>query len=112
MEIVLTEFAITELNIINSKYGDEESPFCDDWDEMSNEEQLITDAGLYSDGAYEENEFDDLDTWCRVVGPMEYEQTYLNTHPNAVREKINEMLRLGLIEIKDQDYKTNIHIFN
>ena len=45
------------------------------------------------------NEFDDLDTWCKAIGSSEYEQTYLNTHPNVVRKKINEMLRLNLIEI-------------
>ena len=54
---------------------------------------------MYSEGAYVENEFDDLDTWCRAIGFSEYEQTYLNTHPNVVREKINKMLRLNLIKI-------------
>lgn len=30
---------------------------------------------------------------------MEYTQTYLNTHPNAVRSKIDEMLSKNIIEI-------------
>jgi len=99
MKIVLTEFTKSEINRLNNKYADESSPFYDGWDEMSNEEQLITDAGMYSEGVYVENEFDDLDTWCKAIGSSEYEQTYLNTHPNVVRKKINEMLRLNLIEI-------------
>ena len=48
---------------------------------------------------YEENIFNDLNEWCRIVGPMEYQQTYLNTHPNVVREKIDRMLRENIIQI-------------
>ena len=95
MKVVLTEFTKSEINKLNAKYG-----INDDWDKMSDEECLISDAGMYSEGAYEENEFDDLDIWCRNVGLLEYQQTYLNTHPHIVRDKINEMLNLGLIEIK------------
>lgn len=100
MKIVLTEHTKKELEHLNNIYGEEESPEYDNWDKMSELETLITDAGLYVDGAYEENTFDDINEWCKIIGPMEYEQTYLNTHPNAVRTKIDKMLRLNLIEIK------------
>jgi len=100
MKIYLKENTQTELERLNLLYGEENSPEYDNWDKMSKLETLITDAGMYAYGAYEENEFDNLNEWCRIVGSMEYDQTYLNTHPNVVRSKIDEMLRLNLIEIK------------
>lgn len=99
MKLQLTKQAELELNRLNNLYGDENSPEYDNWNKMSEQEVLITDAGLYVNGAYEENEFDDLNKWCRIVGPMEYQQTYLNTHSNAVREKIDIMLKNKIIEI-------------
>jgi hypothetical protein len=100
MKIVLTENTQNELERLNLLYGDENSPEYDNWDKMSKFETLMMDAGMYTDGTYEENSFDDLNEWCTIVGSMEYEQTYLNTHPNAVRSKIDEMLHKNIIEIK------------
>ena len=99
MKIVLTENTQNELERLNLLYAEENSPEYDNWYKMSKLETLITDAAMYADGVYEENSFDDLNEWCRVVGPMEYEQTYLNTHSNAVRSKIDEMLRKNIIEL-------------
>jgi hypothetical protein len=100
MKIVLTENTQNELERLNLLYGDENSPEYDNWDKMSELETLMIDAEMYADGTYEENSFDDLNEWCIIVGSMEYEQTYLNTHPNAVRSKIDKMLRKNIIEIK------------
>ena len=100
MKIILTKNTQKELERLNNLYGDKNSPEYDNWDKMSKLEILITDAGMYADGAYEENEFEDLNEWCRVIGPMEYQETYLKTHPNAVRNKIDLMLHKNLIEIK------------
>ena len=99
MKITLKENTQKELKRLNLLYGEENSLEYDNWEKMSELETLITDAGTYADGAYEENKFDDLNEWCKSVGPMEYNQTYLNTHPNAVRSKINKMLRKNIIEI-------------
>jgi hypothetical protein len=99
MKIILKENTQKEIERLNLLYGEENSLEYDNWEKMSELEVLIADAGMYADGAYEQNEFDDLNEWCRIVGPMEYEQTYLNTHPNAVRSKIDEMLRKNIIEI-------------
>ena len=99
MKITLKENTQKELKRLNLLYGEENSLEYDNWEKMSELETLITDAGMYADGAYEENKFDDLNEWCKSVGPMEYEQTYLNTHPNIVRSKINKMLRKNIIEI-------------
>jgi hypothetical protein len=101
MKLQLTKTTEVELNRLNNLYGDEKSPEYDYWDKMSELEILITDAGMYVDGVYEENIFNDLNEWCRIVGPMEYQQTYLNTHPNAVREKIDKMLRENIITIAE-----------
>jgi hypothetical protein len=99
MKLQLTEKTELEINRLNDLYGDENSPEYDYWDKMSELETLITDAGLYVNSAYEENEFDNLNEWCIKVGSMEYQQAYLNTHPNAVREKIDRMLRENIIQI-------------
>jgi hypothetical protein len=99
MKLQLTKTAELELKRLNNLYGEEDSPEYDYWDKMSELEVLITDAGMYVDGAYEKNTFDDLNEWCKSVGSMEYEKTYLNTHPNVVRNKIDEMLRNSIIEI-------------
>jgi hypothetical protein len=99
MKIILKENTQKELKRLNLLYGEENSLEYDNWEKMSELEVLITDAGMYADGAYEQNKFDDLNEWCKSVGPMEYNQTYLNTHPNAVRSKINKMLSKNIIEI-------------
>jgi len=70
-----------------------------DYHECSEYDQLLQDAMLYVEDGYEENEFDDLNEWCISVGSAEYDQTYLNAHPNAVREKIDKMLRENIITI-------------
>ena len=92
MKLQLTEKAINELNLLfeNEKF---------EYDEMTEYEMLLSDAGLYVEGAYIDNEFEDLNEWCIGTGSSEYEQTYLNTHPNVVREKINLMLKENIITI-------------
>ena len=99
MKIVLKENTQKEIERLNLLYGEENSLEYDNWEKMSELETLIIDAGMYADGAYEKNTFDDLNELCKSVGPMEYTQTYLNTHPNAVRSKINKMLSKNIIEI-------------
>ena len=95
MKIKLTENAETELNRLNNLYGDESSVEFDNWSKMSEVESLIADAGMYSDGAYTENDFIDLIEWCLVTSKSEYgrENHYL------VKKKIDRMLELGIIEI-------------
>jgi hypothetical protein len=100
MKFELTQQAAAELEAISKRIDDAGDDNYEVVCESLNErELLVCDAGMYVDGAYEENEFDDLNKWCLSTGNMEYNQTYLNTNPNAVREKINTMLREGLIEL-------------
>jgi hypothetical protein len=96
MKIILTNKSLTEINRLNSKYGEETSQFYDDWDQMNDEEMLIMDASLYSNGAYEENKFNSLDKWCANTAQMEYGVT----DGNIVRKKLDKMLQLDLIKIK------------
>ena len=102
MKLQLTPQTEQELVAINQRIDEAGDEGYDDMCESLNRhEQLITDAGMYVNEAYEENEFDDLNEWCISVGSAEYSQTYLNTHPNAVREKIDMMLREDIITIVD-----------
>ena len=88
-----------ELKVINNRFSEEDSIDYDNWDLMSEEERLITDAAMYVDGAYIDNEFEDLDEWCKEVGGSEYEEEYLINNPNVVREKIDLMLKKNIITI-------------
>jgi hypothetical protein len=95
MKIKLTEHTETELNRLNNLYGDESSVEFDNWSKMSEVETLITDAGMYSDGAYVENDFTDLIEWCKATAECEYEEA----DGDLVKHKINKMIELGIIEI-------------
>jgi hypothetical protein len=100
MQIFLTEQAKQELNRLNNLYGDENSSEYDNWDDMSKLEMLVTDAGMYAEGAYIENKFDDLDEWCREVQEIEYDPKHLIDHPDAVKDKVNKMIEENIIIIK------------
>ena len=47
-----------ELELINNRFAEEDSIDYDNWDLMSNEEILITDAAMFVDEAYCDNEFE------------------------------------------------------
>ena len=95
MKLKLTEQAELELKVINARIDEDEEAY----DNLNERDLLITDAMLYIEEAYIDNEFDDLKTWCRELGPTEYDQTYLNIHPDAVYNKVSEMLRLNIVEV-------------
>ena len=63
MKIVLKENTQKEIERLNLLYGEENSLEYDNWEKMSELEVLIADAGMYADGAYEQNEFDDLNEY-------------------------------------------------
>ena len=97
MKLQLTEKANQQLKKMYIKFDGLNVDYYSE--KMNKRECLILDAMLYVEGGYEENEFDDLNEWCISVGSTEYDQIYLNTHPNAVREKIDKMLRENIITI-------------
>ena len=95
MKLQLTKTAKQELKVINKRFLDDDG----DYKSLTKRESLVCDAGMYVDGAYEVNEFSDLNEWCIVIGSSEYTQTYLNTHSNVIRKKIDKMLRENIITI-------------
>ena len=95
MKIILTEKTQQELESIYNRFANESSPDYDNWEEMTDLELLITDAELYVNGAYIENNFTNLDEWCSETALYEYE----SKSSNLVKQKINKMLELNIIQI-------------
>ena len=101
MKIILTEKTQQELESIYNRFANESSPDFDNWEEMTDLELLITDAGLYVNGAYIENNFTNLDEWCSETVCYEYFGEYGTKDGNLVKQKINKMLELNIIQIID-----------
>ena len=97
MKIILTEKTQQELESIYNRFANESSPDYDNWEEMTDLELLITDAELYVNGAYTENNFTNLDEWCSETVCGEYE----TKDGDLVKQKINKMLELNIIQIID-----------
>lgn len=95
MKIVLTGKAETELEIINERIMEDDEVYYD----LTEFELLVTDAELYVNGTYAENEFKNLEKWCKLVGKSEYVSKYLKKHPTAVLDKVNKMIQEGLIVV-------------
>ena len=73
MRLELTKIAKKELKVINKKINDDDSAY----DTLSSRELLVSDAELYVESAYEDNEFDNLEDWCKDVQESEYDPKYL-----------------------------------
>ena len=101
MKLKLTTTAEAELEVINQKLTDAEESGneYEVYYELTEHETLVTDAGLYVDSAYEENEFDNLEEWCMMVGESEYDPKYLKKHPTAVFDKVTKMINEGLLVV-------------
>jgi hypothetical protein len=95
MKLQLTESTELELEVINKRIEEDDEAY----KSLNEHELLVVDAELYFGGAYIENEFDDLDEWCREVGIEEYDLKYLAKHPNVVKDKVNEMITKGIITL-------------
>ena len=96
MKLKLTESAELELEVINKRIEENEE---EAWDSLNEHELLVTDAQLYVEDGYMENEFDNLDEWCQEVALEEYLPSYVEKHPNVVKDKINEMINKGIITV-------------
>jgi diphthamide synthase (EF-2-diphthine--ammonia ligase) len=95
MKLKLTSKAEAELELINAKFEENEDAYF----ELTEYETLVTDAGMYEQGAYAENEFKNLEKWCKLVGKSEYVPKYLKKHPTAVLDKVNKMINEGLLVV-------------
>ena len=93
MKLELTETAKQELKVINKKINDDDSAY----DNLTERELLLTDAELYVEEAYEDNEFDNLEDWCKLAQQSEYDPKYLEKHPNACFDKVNLMIEQNIL---------------
>jgi len=101
MKLKLTQQAELDLKRLNKLYGDENSVEFENWNKMSKSEVLVTDAGMYVDGVYEVNEFNNLEEWCKLIGESEYQAKYLAKHPNVVFKKINKMINKEILVVAE-----------
>jgi hypothetical protein len=95
MRLQLTKTAKQELKVINAKIEADDNAY----DNLTERELLLTDAELYVEEAYEDNEFDNLEDWCKLAQQSEYDPKYLEKHPNACFDKVSEMLKLNILEL-------------
>ena len=83
-----------ELEAINNRFAEEDSTEYDDWDLMSNEEILITDAAMFVDEVYCDNEFNSLEEFAKNASEEEGD-----TVENTIK-RLNEMLNKGILKLK------------
>jgi hypothetical protein len=83
-----------ELEAINNRFAEEDSNEFDDWDLMTNEEILITDAAMFVDEAYCDNEFNSLEEFAKNASKEEGD-----TVENTIK-RLNEMLNKGILKLK------------
>jgi hypothetical protein len=83
-----------ELELINNRFAEEDSIDFDNWELMTDEEILITDAAMFVDEAYCDNEFDSLEEFTKNVSEGEGD-----TIENTIK-RLNEMLLKGILKLK------------
>jgi hypothetical protein len=83
-----------ELEAINNRFAEEGSNEYDDWDLMTNEEILITDAAMFVDEVYCDNEFNSLEEFAKNASEEEGD-----TVENTIK-RLNEMLVKGILKLK------------
>lgn len=83
-----------ELELINNRFSEEDSIDYDNWDLMTDEERLITDAEMFVNEAYCENEFNSLEEFAKNVSEEEGD-----TIENTIK-RLEEMLNKGILKIK------------
>ena len=83
-----------ELELINKRFAEEDSNEYDDWHLMTNEEILITDAAMFVDEVYCDNEFNSLEEFAKNASEEEGD-----TVENTIK-RLNEMLVKGILKLK------------
>ena len=84
-----------ELEVINDVFGNEDSEKFDNWDLMTDEEELITDAAMFVDEAYADNCFDSIESFAREVVEEEGDSF------ESTMSRINSMLDKGILKVVD-----------
>jgi len=83
-----------ELELINNRFSEEDSIDYDNWDLMTDEERLITDAEMFVNEAYCENKFNSLEEFAKNASEGEGD-----TIENTIK-RLEEMLNKGILKIK------------
>jgi len=83
-----------ELELINNRFAEEDSIDYDNWDLMTNKEILITDAAMFVDEVYCDNEFNSLEEFAKNASECEGD-----TVENTIK-RLNEMLNKGILKLK------------
>ena len=83
-----------ELELINNRFAEEDSIDYDNWNLMTNEEILITDAAMFVDEVYCDNEFNSLEEFAKNASEGEGD-----TIENTIK-RLEEMLNKGILKIK------------
>ena len=83
-----------ELELINNRFAEENSIDYDNWDLMSDEEILITDAAMFVDEVYCDNEFNSLEEFAKNVSEEEGD-----TIENTIK-RLKGMLNKGILKLK------------
>jgi hypothetical protein len=82
-----------ELELINNRFAEEDSIDYDNWDLMTDEEILITDAGMFANEAYCKNEFNSLEEFA--INASEGEGCTIENIIN----RLEKMLDKGILKI-------------
>jgi hypothetical protein len=83
-----------ELELINNRFSEEDSIDYDNWDLMTDEERLITDAEMFVNEVYCENEFNSLEEFAKNASEEEGDAI-----ENTIK-RLEEMLNKGILKIK------------
>jgi hypothetical protein len=83
-----------ELELINNRFAEEDSIDYDNWNLMTDEEILITDAAMFVDGVYCDNEFNSLEEFAKNASEGEGD-----TIENTIK-RLNKMLTKGILKLK------------
>jgi len=68
-----------------------------DYHKLSSEQKLILDFGMYIEGGYGDNSFENIEDFALIIGGEEYQDAAKGV--KKIITKINKGIKQGLIEI-------------
>jgi len=68
-----------------------------DYHKLSSEQKLILDFGMYIEGGYGDNSFENIEDFALIIGGEEYQDAAKGA--KKIIAKINKGIKQGLIEI-------------
>jgi hypothetical protein len=97
-KIILTEKGINELNKINTLIEE-----LDDYNKLTPNQQFLADIGIYCEGGYIENKFENIEDYIKNSMLLEFNSKYvtpknIKTRTNKIKKHIKENI-CQIIEI-------------